>query len=202
MPMVHIYNTYRRNEVAWFRKTKEEFGGLSNMAGGYPVEVNGIIFHTIEALYQCCRFPNLPDVQKLIASEKSPVAAKMKRNPYIMKTRSDWPDVRIQVMEWCLMVKLAQNWEKFSSLLISTGNKIIVEDSPRDYFWGAKPQGKHKLVGNNALGQLLMILRQWVTIYHYEHLRDVRPPNIDNFYLFGHPVQSTITFNDSLLFDK
>lgn len=34
---------YRRNEAVHFRKTDEAFGGLSNMAPGFPVRVNGIV---------------------------------------------------------------------------------------------------------------------------------------------------------------
>ncbi len=38
----HQYITYRRAECAVFLKTTERFGGLSNMAGGYPLSLNGI----------------------------------------------------------------------------------------------------------------------------------------------------------------
>ena len=33
--------TYHRNECAVFLKTAEQFGGLSNMADGYPLVING-----------------------------------------------------------------------------------------------------------------------------------------------------------------
>jgi len=39
-------------------ETKEAFGGLSNMAGGYGLQVNGIHIPSSEALYQACRFPH------------------------------------------------------------------------------------------------------------------------------------------------
>ena len=34
--------TYNRQDCITFRKTAERFGGLSNMAGGYPLFVNGV----------------------------------------------------------------------------------------------------------------------------------------------------------------
>ena len=63
--------TYERQLTVVFRKTQEEFGGLSNMAAGFPLRVNGADIPTSEALYQACRFPHLPDVQRLIVAQKS-----------------------------------------------------------------------------------------------------------------------------------
>ena len=42
-------------EVVVVYKTKEVFGGLSNMASGYPLQINGVCILTTEALYQACR---------------------------------------------------------------------------------------------------------------------------------------------------
>src|SRR6266704_6624321 len=131
--------TYRRDECAVFLKTKEQFGGLSNMAGGYSLFINGIRILTSEALYQACRFPHKPDIQKLIIGQASPMTAKMVSKPHRKDSRPDWDEVRVQIMRWCLRVKLAQHWETFGELLLSTGERSIVEESSRDPFWGAKP---------------------------------------------------------------
>ena len=90
--------TYDRSDSVVFRKTKEAFGGLSNMAGGFPLEVNGIRIRTSEALYQACRFPHLPEVQRLIIEQKSPMTAKMKGKPHRHETRPDWDRIRIKFM--------------------------------------------------------------------------------------------------------
>ncbi|MFN9866243.1 MAG: DUF1768 domain-containing protein, partial [Pseudanabaena sp.] len=82
--------TYNRLECITFRKTAEKFGGLSNMAGGYLLNVNGVKILTSEALYQACRFPHLPEVQRLIIAERSPMTAKMKSKPYRDNSRVDW----------------------------------------------------------------------------------------------------------------
>ncbi len=65
--------TYHRDKCIIFLKTKEQFGGLSNMAGGYPLLINSIRIPTSEALYQACRFPHKPDIQKLIIGQVSPM---------------------------------------------------------------------------------------------------------------------------------
>ena len=81
--------TYSRKDSVVFLKTDAPFGGLSNMAGGYPIHVNGVRILTSEALYQACRFPHLPDVQKLIISQISPMTAKMRSKPYRKDSRAD-----------------------------------------------------------------------------------------------------------------
>ena len=150
--------TYDRRTSVVFLKTKEAFGGLSNMAAGFPLRVNDIQIRTSEALYQACRFPHLPQVQAEIIAQKSPMTAKMKSKPHRKESRSDWDRVRVKIMRWCLRVKLAQNWESFGKLLLKTGDRPIVEQSKKDSFWGAKPIDDEILVGMNVLGRLLMEL--------------------------------------------
>ena len=179
---------YTRSDCIVFRKTSEPFGGLSNMAPGYPVEVNGIRTSTVEALYQACRFPHMADVQRMIRGQHSPMTAKMKMKRHRDESRSDWDEVRIVVMRWCLRVKLVQNWEKFSTLLMSTSGHPIVESSRRDDFWGTLDDGPDNLVGRNVLGRLLMELRETVNGLNGTRWYHVWPPHIPSFLLIGEPI--------------
>ena len=180
--------TYRRADSAVFLKTKEKYGGLSNMAGGFPLVVNDTKIRTSEALYQACRFPHMPEVQQLIIEQRSPMTAKMKGKPHRQNSRPDWNAVRVKIMRWCLRVKLAQNWDSFSELLLETANLPIVEQSRRDDFWGAKPVDKDTLTGVNALGRLLMELREQVKDDPSELLH-VDPLPIPNFLLYEHQIE-------------
>ena len=181
--------TYERASSVVFLKTKEKFGGLSNMAGGFPLCVNGIRVRTSEALYQACRFPHRPELQETIIAQKSPMAAKMKGKPYRHDSRRDWDRVRVQIMRWCLRVKLAQNWESFSELLRDTGERKIVEQSHKGGFWAAKPIGDGtRLKGENVLGRLLMELREAIRTECEENLVRVDPLPIDDFRLAGRPI--------------
>jgi type I restriction enzyme S subunit len=182
--------TYKRAESVVFSKTKEAFGGLSNMAAGFPINVNGARILTSEALYQACRFPHLPQVQRLIIQQSSPMTAKMKSKPYRKDSRSDWERVRVKIMRWCLRVKLAQNWSEFSRLLLATGDRAIVEESRRDGFWGAKVVDADTLTGMNVLGRLLMELREEIKKRSSEQFRHVEPVAVPNFLLFGEPILS------------
>jgi type I restriction enzyme S subunit len=179
---------YKRAESAVFSKTKEGFGGLSNMAAGFPIHVNGVRILTSEALYQACRFPHLPHVQRLIIGQLSPMTAKMKSKPYRKDSRPDWDRVRVKVMRWCLRVKLAQNWSDFSRLLLATGDRAIVEESRKDDFWGAKVVEADTLVGTNALGRLLMELREEIKQGNIDQLKRVEPLPLADFLLFGETI--------------
>lgn len=181
--------TYRSADCVVFRKTNEEFGGLSNMAPGFPLRVNAIAIGTSEVLYQLCRYPHMPDVQRLLLAERSPMTAKMKSRPYRSQSRPDFDRVKVAVMRWCLRVKIAQNWDKFSRLLLSTGERSIVEYSAKDRFWGAGPEDGDTLIGRNALGRLLMELRSELRGPQSHALRGpVEPPAIENFCLLGAPI--------------
>ena len=129
---------YHRQSCVVFHKTKERYGELSNMASGYPLRVNSVRILTSEALYQACYFPHLPEIQRVIIAQKSPMSAKMQRKKHRKDARPDWDAVRVTIMEWCLQVKLAQHWERFGTLLRSTGYRPIVEQSRRDEFWGSQ----------------------------------------------------------------
>jgi len=189
------FRIYKRSESIVFRKTKEAFGGLSNMAPGFPIKIGEIEIGTSEALYQACRFPHSEDIQRMIIEQKSPMTAKMKSKPFRIETRKDWDLVRIDVMRWCLRVKLACNLESFKKLLLSTDEKPIVEDSRRDNFWGAVPNGDEILEGENILGRLLMELRQRIHDNGIEELKRVDPLLINNFKLYNSDIPTILAPN-------
>ena len=179
--------TYDLVNCATFCKTKDRFGGLSNMAGGFPLIVNEIPIRTSEALYQACRFPDHPEVQAEIIKQASPMAAKLVIKPFVHLTRDDWIDVRVDVMRWALSVKLLQSFVSFGDLLVSTNNLPIVELSMKDDFWGAKPQRDGTLVGQNVLGCLLTELREMFSEDPFPLL--FVDPLVDGMRLMGEEIE-------------
>jgi len=187
-PAARIYDPA---DVAVFWKTKERFGGLSNMAAGFPLRVNGFQIRTSEALYQACRFPHRPDLQELILSQTSPMTAKMKGKPYSSESRPDWFDVRVPIMRWSLRVKLCQNPRKFGDALVETiGMDIVEKKVRRSDFWGAKVQDTGMLKGPNVLGRLLMELRK--EFRSDGAPQSVPPLNIPRFELFGEQIDEVV----------
>ena len=185
-----LLRTYSRMDVVVFYKTKESFGGLSNMASGYPLNIHGVRIPTSEALYQACRYPHLPDVQKEIIGQHSPMTAKMKSKPHRNDSRPDWDEVRYKIMRWCLRVKLAQHYKEFGRLLLATRDRPIVEQSRKDDYWGAKVVDEvgETLVGQNVLGRLLMELREVLKTDADEALKVVPPLSIPDFLLLDKPI--------------
>lgn len=182
--------TYTKEDSVVFCKTTDAFGGLSNMASGFPIEILGFHIRNSEALYQACRFPANPGLQLEILQQASPMAAKMISRENDSKTRCDWMHVRYKVMEWCISVKLLQNWEKFSALLLMTKGKNIVEFSMKDNTWGASPAG-NLFVGTNALGRLLMKVREDY-ILPLRKPMFIRTPDIPDFRLCGFDIPTLL----------
>lgn len=186
---------YNPQQVVMFHKTNERFGGLSNMAPGFPLVVNNYFIRTSEALYQAFRYPHLPEIQKLIIEQASPMTAKMHARKYLQQTRPDWDAVRVAMMRWCLRAKLLQNQTKFSELLLATESLPIVEYSTKDSFWGAKPQSNGTLVGKNVLGRLLMELRDLYRFNKFDN-NQLKPLIISDFSLFGEGI-TTLLFESN-----
>lgn len=187
--MASEVRTYRRSESAVFFKTREAFGELSNMRSGYSLVVSGIAVPSSEALYQACRFPHMPEVQKKVIEQASPMTAKMVSKPYRAETREDWDAIRVAVMKWCLRIKLAQHWKEFGDVLLRTGDRPIVEQSRKDPFWGAIPDASGQtLRGANVLGRLLMELRD-LLVHSPATLHMVKPVPVEAFCLLGKPIE-------------
>lgn len=178
---------YDKNKSVVFKKTNEKYGGLSNMSSNFPIILDNEVIRSSEALYQACKFPSVPKIQKIIFEQKSPMTAKMTTKPYSIQTREDWNYVRVNIMRWCLRVKLACNWLDFSEVLISTTGFPIVEQSHKDNFWGAISDNNNNLTGQNILGRLLMELREQY-INDPSSLKIINPPNITNFFILKKSV--------------
>lgn len=179
---------YLLEECVTFRKTREEYGGLSNMASGYPIYIGKKKILTSEALYQACRFPDHPEIQEEIINQKSPITAKKVSRKYEYLTRKDWMNIRIPVMNWCIHMKLLYNWSKLGNLFKQTKNKEIVELSSKDDFWGAYEKGIYA-EGYNVLGILLKQLRE-----DYRKNEDKKNiilsiPRVENFRLFESQIK-------------
>jgi ribA/ribD-fused uncharacterized protein len=81
-------------------------------------------------------------------------AAQIGRNR-TLKLRCDWEEVKRQVMWQGVLTKFLTHTD-IQSILLNTGEELIVEDSPTDYYWGC---GQDR-TGQNQLGQILMNARQ------------------------------------------
>lgn len=181
---------YQIKNVITFAKTDGHFGALSNMAPGFNLFINEVNIQSSEILYQACRFPLFPNIQEEIIRTQNPMDAKKNSRKYIQYSRQDWDTVKFKIMKWCLEIKLIQNFDKFSNTLLSTDDKTIVEYSKKDAVWGAiLKDDKTTLVGKNALGRLLMELREKVKLGEINKSTVILPPSIPAFLLFGNSIE-------------
>jgi len=81
--------------------------------------------------------------------------------------RQDWMSIQVEWMKVVLSIKY-QQCRPFRELLHSTGSHILIEDATRtnydsNCYWGAKRishEGKEYFIGVNAMGKILMQLRE------------------------------------------
>jgi len=114
---------YQYADCVTFYRSGDEFGGLSNMCGGYPIVLGPHSCRSTEHLYQAMRFPDHPALQADILATASPVMAKRLAHRHLDATRPDWMTIRPDVMAWCLALKWTHNPDRFGTLLLSTGKR-------------------------------------------------------------------------------
>lgn len=156
--------TINIKDCVTFSKTKEAFGGFSNMSMEYSLEVPGVVFPSSEHFYQCMKYVDQPEVQKEILGERNPLLMKNKQKRHRALIRKDWDELKEIIMEVTVQLKLVTHWVKFGNLLLESGTKEIVEMSKKDSFWGMIPQVSDSavLVGENKLGGILSRFRELI----------------------------------------
>ena len=132
-----------------------EFYPFDNFSS-FKVEWNGYLFSSVEEAYQAASFMG-SDEELVEKIKKSHSADEAQRIAYANrdKRREDWDDVKISIMEELLRLKIKQN-PYVKKKLLQTEDYMIVEDSPKDDFWGWGPNRN----GQNNLGKLWMKLRE------------------------------------------
>jgi N-glycosidase YbiA len=140
----------------YFYKVYQPYGCFSNFSP-HPVIMQGIYWSTVEHYYQAQKFVGTTDalIIPLIQNAETPeLAASLGRDPK-HQLRLDWEDVKTQVMREAVLKKFLTH-NDIREILLNTGDKLIVENSPTDYFWGC---GTDK-TGYNHLGKILMSVRE------------------------------------------
>lgn len=139
------------NEVIGFYP--REFYPLDNFSS-FKVKWNGYLYSSLEEAFQSRLFlPNYPEIAEQIKKSYSAHEAQKIMFENIDKVEYS-NDEQVLIMEELLRLKLEQN-PYVKKKLLQTGDYFIVEDSPKDDFWGWGPNRD----GFNQLGRLWMKLR-------------------------------------------
>ncbi|AFZ38055.1 hypothetical protein Sta7437_4597 (plasmid) [Stanieria cyanosphaera PCC 7437] len=92
-------------------------------------------------------------LKEILAAKTPEVAIALAEN-YRQFWRSDWEEVKDQMMYQAVFKKF--DWHRdIRKILLSTGKKAIIYNSPSDYYWGFGEDG----TGDNKLGEILMSVR-------------------------------------------
>jgi ribA/ribD-fused uncharacterized protein len=136
---------------------EREFYCFSNFSS-FQVKWKGILWPTSEHAYQASRFmgKNQNAVNKISKARSADASFKLAQK-YLGTNFDTYGDIDIKDMESICRAKLNQNPYVMHKLL-QTSKRKIVEDSPKDSFWGWGPDRK----GRNELGKIWMKLRQEV----------------------------------------
>jgi ribA/ribD-fused uncharacterized protein len=127
---------------------------LSNFSA-FAIEVDGVRWMTVEHAYQAAKFlPEYDAIRKAIHDAPSAHEAKKIARANQAFVRPDWSSAKLRVMETLLSLKARQHPYVHRKLL-ETGDARLIEDSPKDSFWGRGPDWQ----GENHLGKLWEKLR-------------------------------------------
>ena len=120
------------------------------------IVVDGLTWSTTEHYFQAQKFVGTPYMAVIQNMQRPRDAFDLSRKPTVSPwLRNDWEKVKCDVMLKALLAKFTQH-EDLKRLLLSTGNRHLVEHTSNDSFWGDGGDGS----GKNNLGKLLMVVRQ------------------------------------------
>ena len=134
-----------------------------------PVNIDGVRYHCTEQYYQSSKAEALGDegtALKIMAAD-DPLSCKKLGDQAIRtrETQQKWDAMKVKVMEKANLHKFQQN-PHLKAVLLSTGDMLLAEASPKDTFWGIGVPMKDKRKvdrtqwqGQNHLGEVLMKIR-------------------------------------------
>lgn len=131
-----------------------EFGYVFSNFSAFQVEWNGRTWMTSEHAYQAAKFTDMMAIKEIHAATSAHMALKTAQK-YQSRIRASWTEAeKLRVMEDILRHKLAQH-PYVRKQLLQSGDAELIEDAPKDAFWGRGPDWQ----GQNNLGKLWMKLR-------------------------------------------
>lgn len=139
-------------DAVYFYAQTDDFAEFSNFAP-YGVALDGVWWATVEHYFQAQKFEEAGYREKIRRASR-PKDAKALGMTRELPLRHDWEAVKDGVMLHAVRTKF-QTHERLARLLLSTGERVIVENAPMDAYWGCGPDGS----GLNKLGRILMTVR-------------------------------------------
>ena len=138
--------------ILFYSHTKGPYVAFSNFSP-HSFELDGAVWPTVEHYFQAAKFPGTEHAEA-IRLARTPTLAKRLGRSRAVTLRPDWEEVKEEVMRRAVHQKFASHPD-LRQLLLETGDEDLIEDAPRDYYWGRGARG----TGKNRLGVILMDVR-------------------------------------------
>lgn len=136
-----------------FYSTTDDYAFLSNFSP-HGFSLDGHWWPTVEHYFQAMKFPDSPEYQKKIRRARTPKEAKSLGRTREHPIRPGWNALRDDVMRRAVSAKFGAHPELAAGLKETQGEELI-ENAPRDFYWGCGHTGD----GKNRLGEILMETR-------------------------------------------
>ncbi|VEP15484.1 N-glycosidase Npun_R5314 [Hyella patelloides LEGE 07179] len=130
--------------IYFYSAREQPYGCFSNFSA-HGFELDSCWWYTSEHYFQAQKFISTNvDWFKKIQTVKAPKeAAKMGRSRKY-PLRQDWEQVKDDIMYQAVLSKF-QTHQDIQKILLDTGEQLIVENSPIDYYWGCGKDGSGKI---------------------------------------------------------
>jgi ribA/ribD-fused uncharacterized protein len=137
----------------YFYSSHDKYFELSNFSK-HGFTLKDKYWPTVEHYFQAQKFPGHPQEER-IRTAASPKQAKQLGRTRSVPLRADWERVKDDIMREAVLAKFRAH-DDLKKLLLDTGKENLVEDAPKDYYWGCGKDGS----GKNKLGKILMETRE------------------------------------------
>lgn len=127
-----------------------EYRFLSNYYNS-PIEYEGYTYGSVEAAFQAQKTLDVGRRREFTRLAPNKAKALGRRVPL----RSDWEDVKDEIMYNLVKIKFLSNPELRKKLLATLTEELVEVNTWRDTYWG-QCEGK----GQNKLGKILMKVRE------------------------------------------
>ncbi|KEI69919.1 NADAR family protein [Endozoicomonas elysicola] len=134
--------------------------------GQNPITIDGVGWPTAEHYFQCAKFKVGSSSWSTIKNNPSPDHARVHAGNHFKPHNPDclhggnghaWGAEKDRVM-WKTLTHKAVDDLQYRTELIGTGNSVLFENSPVDYYWGIGQNGS----GQNTLGYMHMAIRDMI----------------------------------------
>lgn len=147
--------TYNFSDAIYFYSPIDNYGEFSNFSE-HGIEHEGAYYPTVEHFFQSQKFLDAGYSERIRKSQ-TPKEASILGRSRDFEIKKDWDQIKDDIMLLAVRKKFESN-ENLKKLLLSTEDKILIENSPYDNYWGIGRTGE----GFNKLGVILMRIRELI----------------------------------------